>query len=110
LDEFKNLVICPLHHDGDFMQSFYEGWRIVQAFIVADAQMPKEVALPRPADREVARILEERREYPVVDVVDAMKAFAQPELLATDDKTVSLQSLRGQPATDFVLAPLSRSI
>jgi hypothetical protein len=24
-DESKNLIICPLHHDGDFMQTFYEG-------------------------------------------------------------------------------------
>src|SRR2546428_1923293 len=55
------LVICPLHHDADFMQVFYEGWRIVQAFIEADAQVPKEVSLPRPVDREVARILAERR-------------------------------------------------
>jgi hypothetical protein len=44
-DEDRNLVICPLHHDADFMQIFYEGWRIVQAFIEADAQVPKEVSL-----------------------------------------------------------------
>ena len=25
MDEMKNLVICPLLHDGDFMQKFYEG-------------------------------------------------------------------------------------
>jgi hypothetical protein len=67
LDEDRNLVICPLQHDGDFMQVFYEGWRIVQAFIDADARIPKEIVLPRPIDREVARILEERRDntYPV---------------------------------------------
>jgi hypothetical protein len=47
-DEDRNLVICPLHHDADFMQVFYEGWRIVQAFIEADAQVPKEVSLPSP--------------------------------------------------------------
>jgi hypothetical protein len=46
LDENRNLVICPLHHDEDFMQVFYEGWRIVQAFIQADANVPREVALP----------------------------------------------------------------
>jgi hypothetical protein len=76
-DDGKNLVICPLHHDQDFMQTFYEGWRIVQAFLDADARVPKEVSLPRPAHREVARILEERRDYPVVDVVDAIGAFSQ---------------------------------
>jgi hypothetical protein len=39
-DDGKNLVICPLHHDQDFMQTFYEGWRIVQAFLDADARVP----------------------------------------------------------------------
>src|SRR5262249_15404904 len=68
LDETKNLVICHLHHDQDFMQIFYEAWRIVQAFIDADAQVPKEIVLPKPTDREVARILEERRAFSVVEV------------------------------------------
>jgi len=109
LDEDRNLVICPLHHDGDFMQVFYEGWRIVQAFIEADAQVPKEVALPRPVDREVARILTERRDFSVLAVIDAIKVFGQPELLATDDKQVALQTLKGQTAIDTLVAPLSRS-
>jgi hypothetical protein len=109
-DDMKNLVICPLHHDEDFMQIFYEGWRIVQAFIDADAHIPKEVMLPRPADREVARILEERREFPVVDVIEAIGLFGQPELLVTDDKQASLTTLKGHTATDMVVAPLSRSV
>lgn len=108
IDEAKNLVICPLHHDEDFMQVFYEGWRIVQAFIQADAMVPKEVSLPRPVDREVARILAERREFPAEDVIEAIGAFGQPELLATHDKTVDLQMLQGQAATDMLVAPLSR--
>ena len=63
IEEGKGLVICPLHHDADFMQVFYEAWRIVQAFIQSDAQVPKEAVLPRPVDREICRILEERRDY-----------------------------------------------
>ena len=39
LDQNRSLIICPLHHDADFMQVFYEGWRIVQAFLDADAQI-----------------------------------------------------------------------
>jgi hypothetical protein len=42
IDDSKNLVVCPLLHDGDFMQCFYEGWQIVQAFIRSDAKLPKE--------------------------------------------------------------------
>jgi hypothetical protein len=81
VDEMKNLVVCPLRHDGDFMQTFYEGWQVVQAFIASDAYVPKEVMLPRPPHREVARMLQDRRDFPVVDIVDAIKPFAQPELL-----------------------------
>lgn len=75
-DESKNLIICPLHHDRNFMQIFYEGWRVVQAFIKAQARVPKEVVLPSPAEREVARILEQRRDFPVVDVIDALGVFS----------------------------------
>ena len=91
------------------MQVFYEGWRIVQAFIQADANVPREVALPRPSDREVARILAERREFPVVDVVEAIAVFGQPELLVTDDRQAYLRTLQGQTATDMVVAPLSHN-
>jgi hypothetical protein len=108
-DDDKNLIICPLRHDQDFMQIFYEGWRVVQAFIRADAQIPTEVALPSPVEREVARILAERREYPVLDVIEAIEPFGQPKLLETNEKQLELQLLSGQPATDMVVAPISRS-
>jgi hypothetical protein len=110
LDESRNLVICPLHHDANFMQIFYEGWRIVQAFIQAGAQIPKEISLPRPIDREVARILTERRDFPVLDVIEAIAIFGQPELLVTDDKKVDLQTLQGHTATTTLVAPLSRTL
>jgi hypothetical protein len=107
-DEAKNLVICPLHHDGDFMQTFYEGWRLVQAFLDADAEVPKEVDLPGPAEREVARILKERREFPVLDVIQAIEKFGQPELLVTASKKVEALSLKGESVTDLLIAPVPR--
>lgn len=109
-DEAKNLVICPLHHDADFMQIFYEGWRLVQAFLEADARVPKEVSLPRPVDREVCRLLEERREFPTVDVIEAIKRFGQPELLVTETESVSMQDYSGSTETNTLVAPLSRNI
>jgi hypothetical protein len=90
------------------MQAFYEGWRIVQAFLEADARVPKEVDLPRPIDREVTRILEERREFTVEQVVDAIEKFGQPNLLKTNVTDVDLESLKGEVATDLAIAPLSR--
>jgi hypothetical protein len=109
LDDSKNLVICPLHHDADFMQIFYEGWRLIQAFLEADAKIPKEVSLPRPVDREVCRLLEERREFPTVDVIEAIKRFGQPELLVTETESVSMQNFSGSTKTNTLVAPLSRN-
>jgi hypothetical protein len=111
MDESKNMVICPLHHDGDFMQVFYEAWRIVQAFLVADAKLPKEALLPRPVDREICRILEERREFPTIDVIAALKVFGQPELLVTDSDQVKLETVAGAPGlTATLLAPVSKPL
>jgi hypothetical protein len=48
-------VICPIPHDASFMQTFHEGWRIVQALCESDFMMPKDVDLP------AARFPESRR-------------------------------------------------
>ena len=110
-DDTKNLVVCPLAHDGDFMQTFYEGFQIVQAFIASDAKEPREVALPRPAHREVARMLADRRDFGVLEVVDVLKMFAQPELLVTDDKQVPMEAInKEEPVTDMIVAPIARII
>jgi hypothetical protein len=63
LDDDKNLVVCPLPHDGSFMEVFYQGWGVIQQFIAADASLPREVALPRQTDRQVARYLVDRRDF-----------------------------------------------
>jgi hypothetical protein len=110
VDDARRLIVCPLHHDADFMQIFYEGWRIVQAFVVADAQVPREVSLPSPVHREICRILAERREFPVVDVIDALAAFAQPQLLETETEQVSLQDVAGDAETSTLVAPMSRTV
>ena len=96
MDERRNLVVCPLLHDGNFMQVFYEGWQIVQAVLASDAQMPPEAMLPRPPMREVARMLVDRREFTVMDVHGALAAFAQPELLVTEEQQVDIDFQRGE--------------
>jgi hypothetical protein len=63
-DEAKNLIVCPLPYDGSYMELFFAGWRIVQQFIAADAQLPDEDRLPLPHERQVARELQMRREPP----------------------------------------------
>jgi hypothetical protein len=104
-DDVRNIVVCPLLHDGNFMEVFYAGWGIVQQFIAADARVPKEVALP-PPEREVARQLANRREFPVRDVVAALAPLAQPELLVTDTRQALMIFTRGESTTaGAVIAP-----
>jgi hypothetical protein len=111
IDTTKNLVVCPLPHDGAFMEIFYQGWGIVQQFIRADATCPKEVFLPRPPERQVAKYLEDRRAYPVVEVLEALVALSQPELLETTTHSVgSLVSTGASPRVDAVVAPTAKII
>jgi len=91
-DDGKNLVICPLPYDGGFMQVFYQAWEVVVQFLAADCKVPKEVALPRPASRQVAQYLADRRDFPVLEVIDALLPLAQPELLETQQTAVELIS------------------
>jgi hypothetical protein len=108
-DERKNLMVCPLPYDGAFVETFYKAWELVVQFLTADAQVPKEVYLPRPASRQVARMLAERRDFPVLDVIEALGPLAQPELLeTTTSDAVLLPSGRQTSAinTSSVVAPI----
>ncbi len=109
-DEQKNLVVCPIPHDASFMEVFYQGWGIVQQFIAADARLPKEVALPRPPERQVAKYLADRREFPVLEVVEALRPLSQPELLVTRTLTADLISRREEASrVGAVIAPQAKT-
>ena len=73
--------------------------------------MPKEVDIPNPLHREVARMYVERRDYPVLDVIDATKKFAQPELLITNTETVVQVAFDKpvEPDTSTVITPFART-
>ena len=94
-------------HDGSFMQIFYEGWRIVQALCEKDFKMPREVDIPNPLHREVARMYVERRHFPIADVIQATRKFAQPELLTTSKETVPNVPFATTvpPGTSTVISP-----
>lgn len=108
-DDGKNLIVCPIPYDGSFMELFYTGWRIVQQFIAADAKVPQPVALPAPADRQVAKELEMRREYPIVEVIKALEAQSQTDLLKATEKSVDVVTEReGNPIlNDLVISPVA---
>jgi hypothetical protein len=110
-DEQKNLVICPLPYDGSFMELFYTGWRIVQQFLYADARVPFEVALPNPPERQVARELEMRRDFNVLDIVQALEPQSQGNLLETEMREVNatdhFQNNNGASFNDAIVAPVA---
>jgi len=113
LHEAKNLVVCPLPYDGSFMEVFYRGWGVVQQFMKADAQLPGEVFLPRPADRQVARYLADRREFSVMDVLAALEPLAQPHLLNSDEKAAQLSPAGAQAGpleATALVAPVPKTI
>jgi hypothetical protein len=110
-DAAKNLVICPLPYDAEFMELFYTAWVIVQQFLAADAKVPKEASLPVAPQRMVAKLLEERRDFPVCDVIDALSALAQPELLKTDASSRGIAFTTDKEAVvDTLIAPVPREL
>jgi len=111
-DEQKNLILCPIPHDASFMQVFYEGWRIVQVLCASNFKMPREVDLPSPIHREAARVYVERRDYLVLDVLDATAVFAQPHLLVNDTENAPSEAFQSStaPATGTVITPFSLEV
>ncbi|WP_428246468.1 hypothetical protein [Ferrovibrio sp.] len=108
-DDSKNLIICPIPYDGSFMELFYTGWRIVQQFISADAKLPAAVELPAPADRQVAKELEMRRDFPIFDVVKALEAQSQTDLLTETQREVDVFRLRegDNVLNDLLISPVA---
>jgi hypothetical protein len=111
IDAVKNLVICPLPYDGAFMELFYVAWGIVQQFIAADAKTPREVSLPIASHRMVAKLLEDRRAFPLLDVIESLIPLAQPQLLASTETQTPTDIVGNvSPDVNTLIAPVSREI
>jgi hypothetical protein len=110
-DEQKNTVICPVPRDGSFIQIFHEGWQIVQALCASDFEMPEPSDISSPVHREVARIFVERRKFPIVEVIQATRMFAQPGLLTSSTEVVTNVSFgtTAAPATSTMITPIART-
>lgn len=106
IDESRNLVICPVPYDESFMEAFYISWGIVQQFIKADANMPKEVYLPTPFQRQVANELVIRRDFYVIDIIDALLALAQPHLLVKNEQDVPVDIAVADMTPDAIITPI----
>jgi hypothetical protein len=95
------------------MEVFYQGWSVVKQFLDADARVPREAHLPRPPERQVARYLEERREFLVLEVIEALRPLAQPELIQTQQQDANLVSRREAnltAETGAVVAPMPQAV
>lgn len=111
IDHVKNLVVCPLPYDGAFMELFYVAWGIVQQFLAADAHTPREVSLPIASHRMVARLLEDRRQFSLIDVIESLGPLAQPELLASNEAVTPIDIVgEVPPEVNTVIAPISREV
>lgn len=110
-DHARNLVVCPLPYDGAFMKLFYVAWGIVQQFLAADAKLPREVYLPIASHRMVAKLLEDRRQFTVIEIIDALGPLAQPELLgSTESKQKIGSGSEVKPDVTTIIAPVSREL
>lgn len=112
LEEQKNLVVVPVPYDGAFMEVFWCAWETVLQVMSADCRVPREAYLPRPPQRQVARLLADRRDYPVVDVIEALDPLSQPYLLQTRPEQLELDLFRPGVDTEIhsLVSPYARSI
>jgi hypothetical protein len=77
-------------------------------FLAADAKLPKEANLPRPPSRQVGRYLESRRDFPVIEVIEALAPLAQPGLLRTQEDVATIVETRttSTVTTTALMAPI----
>lgn len=106
IDEARNLVVCPVPYDASFMEAFYVSWGIVQQFLSADANVPREVYLPTPLQRQVASDLATRREFNVVDVIEGLRPLAQPHLLNNQARDVNVDIDGANMTPDTLISPI----
>lgn len=104
VDDSNNLILCPLPYDSSFMEIFYSSFFTIKQFLVADARLPKPVALPNSADRLVAQQLFERRDYSVLELIEAMYPMGQPNL--TSESTVDEAAQGSEAAPLDAVAPV----
>lgn len=106
VDNNKNPVVCPIPYDGAFMEVFYYAWGIAAQVLSADVQLPKEVSLPSPLHRQVAQELVRRREFNVIEVIEALIPIAQPFLLNNSESIVDVQVSDAAMETEALISPV----
>jgi len=89
IDSAKNLIMCPLPYNGDFMQLFGASFAIVKQIIAAHCNQPSRVALYYEDDQAVAKYLVDRKEFTVKAILESLEAIKQVGLLHEEKETIS---------------------
>lgn len=104
----KNLIVCPVPYDQSFMEIFYEGWNIVKKFIAARGDMPKEIELPVSLDRTICKYLVDRKDFPVLEVIETLKNLAQPHFMDVENSSAIITSAVDEEIKiNRIIAPVS---
>lgn len=104
VDERTNLIMCPLPYDGGFMEQFAASFSVIKAFLKNDARTPPPATVPYAHDRYFCDMLAERRNFPVLDVIEGLSHMAQPGLVAegvVGDSTATPDALAPLPAINY---------
>jgi hypothetical protein len=87
---------------------------IPQSPLRADARVPRPVELPDAEDRLITQELENRREFPVIEVMDVLARMSQRDLIADTDvveqRVDALLSENAGLETEIELEPRSDSV
>lgn len=84
INKTKDMIICPLLSDYNFMSLFNSAWQIVQNFIQSDAKIPHESLIHDGSEMRIYNRLEKNRDVPVLELVDDdLKQLAQPDFIST---------------------------
>lgn len=86
----KNLILCPLPYRSDFMILFSASFQVAKQLMYSLGQMPKAPALIYEDDLTVAEWLSARRDFPVMEMLEALNPLMQPGLLSSRKADVSL--------------------
>ena len=92
-NERLNLIMCPIPYDGHFMEAYYKSYGIMRAIIHSDCNMPPPVLLADSGDRYIADELIKRKNFPALEISQALTVLGQPGLIATAPPTGEIQAV-----------------
>ena len=70
--------------------------------------MPKEIELPVSLDRTICKYLVDRKDFPVLEVIETLKNLAQPHLMDVENSSAIITSAVDEEIKiNRIIAPVS---